>query len=214
MSNIIKKISFLIILTVSALINASLYSVLYYEKVNPYVTSIMIFNNVGIKRKWVKLSQISPVMVKAVMAGEDQRFYLHKGFDFKEIQAAMLHNRQSNFKRGASTISQQTAKNVFLYPKRSMFRKILEAYFTVLIEFYWGKDRILEVYLNTAQTGRGMYGVETSSEYYYKKDTNNLTLYQAASIAASLPNPVIYSPDKYTVFLNEKRRKIMNNLRN
>jgi len=211
----IKKIFFFISILFFSIINLSLFYVIYYKSVNSYITGYMFFKSFktnSLNRRWVSLKETSPVVTKSVIAAEDQRFYSHYGFDVKEIRAAIIHNRLNNNKRGASTISQQVAKNVFLFSNRSWLRKILEAYYTVLIEHYWGKDRILEVYLNIAETGFGIYGVEGASLYYFKKTNQKLTYYQAASIIASLPNPIIYSANKYNDFLNERRWRIINKL--
>ena len=129
----------------------------------------------------------------AVMAGEDQLFPDHNGFDFKSIQKAMKHNQKSKSLRGASTISQQVAKNVFLWQHGGYFRKGLEVYFTFMIEHLWSKKRILEMYLNVAEMGEGIFGIEAASEHYFKTSAKNLTGNQAALIAACLPNPKSYT---------------------
>lgn len=129
----------------------------------------------------------------AVLSGEDQLFPDHNGFDFKSIQKAMKHNQKSKSLRGASTISQQAAKNVFLWQHRSYFRKGLEVYLTFMIEKIWGKKRILEMYLNVAQTGDGIFGVEAAAQYYFKKPSKNLSRKEAAMIASCLPNPVLFT---------------------
>lgn len=129
----------------------------------------------------------------AVMAGEDQLFPDHNGFDFKSIQKAMKHNRKSKSLRGASTISQQVAKNVFLWQHGGYFRKGLEVYFTFMIEQLWGKKRILEMYLNVAQTGPGIFGVEAAAKYYFKKSSKDLSRREAAMIASCLPNPDLFT---------------------
>jgi len=129
----------------------------------------------------------------AVMAGEDQLFPDHNGFDFKSIQKAMKHNQKSKSLRGASTISQQVAKNVFLWQHGGYFRKGLEVYFTFMIEQLWGKKRILEMYLNVAQTGPGIFGVEAAAKYNFNKDAKNLSRKEAAMIASCLPNPVLFT---------------------
>ena len=129
----------------------------------------------------------------AVMASEDQLFPDHNGFDFKSIQKAMKHNRKNKSLRGASTISQQVAKNVFLWQHGGYFRKGLEVYFTFMIETFWSKKRILEMYLNIAEMGEGIFGVEAASEHYFKKQAADLSRKQAALIAACLPNPKGYT---------------------
>lgn len=132
-------------------------------------------------------------MKLAVIAGEDQLFLDHNGFDFTSIQKAMKHNQKSKSLRGASTISQQTAKNVFLWQRGGFFRKALEVYFTFLIEKVWGKKRILAVYLNVAETGPGIFGVQAAAKKYFKTNAINLNRQQAAMIAACLPNPKVFT---------------------
>ena len=150
---------------------------------------------------WRPLEQISPALVQAAVASEDARFCEHHGFDFDAIQKAMEHNeRHPNRIRGASTISQQTAKNVFLWPGRDWVRKGLEVYFTELIELGWGKRRIMEVYLNVAEMGPGVYGAEAAARRYFKTDAKHLSPAQAARLVAVLPNPLKYkaaAPGKY-----------------
>lgn len=147
----------------------------------------------GLTRDYVSWNDISPNMKLAVIASEDQLFPFHKGFDVESIRKAMDKNKKSSRVRGASTISQQVAKNVFLWQGRSWLRKGLEVYFTFMIEFVWGKKRILEVYLNVAETGRGVFGVEAAARKYFKKPASKLTKAEAAMIAASLPNPRRYT---------------------
>ncbi|MDE2250444.1 MAG: monofunctional biosynthetic peptidoglycan transglycosylase [Gammaproteobacteria bacterium] len=140
--------------------------------------------------QWVDLEQISPQAALAVIASEDQQFPFHAGFDFRSIREAVRHNAVSRHKRGASTISQQVAKNMFLWSGRSYLRKGLEAGFTLLIEACWPKERILEVYLNIAQFGPGTYGVQAAAQRYYHKDARRLNRADSALLAAVLPNPV------------------------
>lgn len=142
------------------------------------------------EHEWVDMPSISTHMPTAVIAAEDAHFLEHSGFDFKEIYKARLEAIEGGRERGASTISQQTAKNVFLWPGHSWVRKGLEAYFTVLIENIWGKERIMEVYLNSIETGDGIYGVQAVSKAHFKTRASLLNRNQAALIAASLPNPV------------------------
>jgi monofunctional biosynthetic peptidoglycan transglycosylase len=148
-----------------------------------------------LRREWVPIEEISPNMPDAVIASEDNLFMEHYGFDFKGIEKAIKHNQRKKRIRGGSTITQQTAKNVFLFQQRSYFRKGLEAYFTVLIELFWSKERIMEVYLNVIETGDGIYGVEKASQIYFDKSASNLTKSQAAAIAVCLPNPRKYNPN-------------------
>ncbi|HML85414.1 MAG TPA: monofunctional biosynthetic peptidoglycan transglycosylase [Bacteroidales bacterium] len=147
---------------------SSLAATIIYSFIRVPITPLMIIrlteglfsgDPVGIHKKWTPIKEISPNMVRAVVASEDQLFLEHNGFDFNAIDKARKHNEHSRRKRGASTISQQTAKNVFLWPARTWFRKGLEVYFTVLIEIFWSKERIMEVYLNVAEMGNGYYGV-------------------------------------------------------
>ncbi len=144
---------------------------------------------ISIQYRWVSFSTISPQMENAVIASEDWRFFEHNGFDWPAIEKALKHNRQSSRLRGASTISQQTAKNVFLWPSRSWIRKGLEAYFTVLIEALWSKERIMEVYLNVVELGDGIYGVGAASVVYFHHPPSKLSSSEAALLAAVLPNP-------------------------
>ncbi len=158
--------------------------------------------------KWVSLDKISPHMPVAVMASEDQRFLLHHGFDYKAIEKAAKHNMSSNKKLGASTISQQTAKNVFLWQGRSWLRKGLEAYFTVLIELMWSKQRIMEVYLNSIEMGKGIYGVQAVAQDNFGKDASELFRSECALIAATLPNPIIYSSANPSDYMLKRKRQI------
>ena len=148
----------------------------------------------GLKRDYVNRNSISSNAKLAVIASEDQLFPDHNGFDFKSIQKAMKHNQKSRSLHGASTISQQTAKNVFLWQGRSWIRKALEVYFTFMIEKIWGKKRILEMYMNVAEMGNGIFGIEAAAKSNFNRPSENLSRQQAALIAASLPNP-----KKYTV---------------
>lgn len=164
--------------------------------INPPITITQLSNWVsgnGMRRDYVSASEISPYMRLAVIASEDQLFTEHYGFDWKRIQEAMAYNKRKPQKlRGGSTISQQTAKNVFLWQGRSWVRKGLEVYFTGMIELFWGKKRILEVYLNVIEMGKGVFGAEAAAQYYFRKSAKQLTRREAAMIAASLPNPKRY----------------------
>lgn len=138
---------------------------------------------------WVPIEKISPNLQKAVIASEDDLFLTHNGFNFDAMQKAFKNNQKGNKIKGGSTISQQTAKNVFLWQGRSYLRKGLEAYFTVLIELLWSKERIMEVYLNSIEMADGVYGAQAAAQHWYHKDAVDLTKYEAAGIAAILPNP-------------------------
>jgi monofunctional biosynthetic peptidoglycan transglycosylase len=167
---------------------------------------------VSVHKDWVSLDEISPHLQKAVIASEDPKFLDHNGFDFQAIAKALDANKKRKIKMGASTITQQTAKNVFLYPSRTYLRKGLEAYFTVLIEAVWDKRRILEVYLNVIELGPGIYGAEAASQFYFKKPAHKLSLGEAQLFAAILPNPRRWSPIKPTNFVLKRRNFIRRNL--
>ena len=157
---------------------------------------------------WVPLEEISPNLQKAVIASEDGFFIIHNGFDFKAMQLAFKGNLKGKKLKGGSTISQQTAKNVFLWQGRSYVRKILEAYFTVLIEFVWGKERIMEVYLNSIEMGEGVYGAQAAAEHWYGKNASELSVKQAAGIAAILPNPRKFKATDSSRYINNRKAKI------
>lgn len=157
---------------------------------------------------WVSIDEISPNLQKAVIASEDGTFMQHHGFDFTAMQKAFKSNNKGKKIKGGSTISQQTAKNVFLWQGRSYIRKIFEAYFTFLIEFIWGKERILEVYLNSIEMGNGVYGAQAAAKNWYKKDAKNLSVQQAAGIAAILPNPRKYKATDSSSYINRRKVKI------
>lgn len=164
--------------------------------------------DVKLHHRWVPLEDISRHMPVAVMASEDQRFLLHHGFDYKAIENAAMSNLKGGKIRGGSTISQQTAKNVFLWPGRSWVRKGLEAYFTVLIEFMWSKQRIMEVYLNSIEMGPGIYGVEAVARDNFGKNASDLFRSECALIAATLPNPLKFSSAAPSVYMKKRRRQI------
>lgn len=167
----------------------SLLLVLFYRFVPPPVTLTMLFDEHGIVKDWTPLEDIDPDMARAVIAGEDAKFCTHHGFDAEAIGQAFVHNAEGGRIRGGSTISQQTAKNVFLWQGGGFFRKGLEAWFTVLIEALWDKRRIMEVYLNVAETGLGTYGVEAGAIRYFNHGADKLSATEAARIAAVLPLP-------------------------
>lgn len=167
--------------------------ILLLKWVNPPITITQLtswLTGEGLKRDYVSIKQMSSYSKLAVIAAEDQLFPDHKGFDWKSIQKARAHNKRNPNKiKGASTISQQVAKNVFLWQGRSWIRKGLEVYFTFMIELVWGKKRILEMYLNVSEMGKGVFGIEAAANYYFRKPSKKLTRQQAAMIAASLRNP-------------------------
>ena len=164
--------------------------------------------------RWVTLEEISPEMPVAVMASEDQRFLIHHGFDFDAIQKAVKRNMKAGKKKyGASTISQQTAKNVFLWPGRSWLRKGLEMYFTTLIELIWGKERIMEVYLNSIEMGNGIYGVDAVAQYHFGKTAETLSRRDCALIAATLPNPRRFSSKEPSKYMRKRQRQILKEMK-
>jgi monofunctional biosynthetic peptidoglycan transglycosylase len=162
------------------------------------------------KKKWVSMEEISPNMVRAVVASEDNLFLTHHGFSFNDMSRAFQHNMKGRKIRGGSTISQQTAKNVFLFPQRSYIRKGLEAYFTVLIELIWSKERIMEVYLNSIEMGVGVYGVEAAAQEHFGVHASELTKSQAALIAACLPNPRKFDAGNPSDYIQRRKSKIVN----
>ncbi len=171
--------------------------IIFCKWINPPITltqTASLLQGYGLSRDYVGFDEISSNIKLAVMASEDQLFPDHNGFDIKAIKMAMKYNKKHTTKvRGASTISQQVAKNVFLWQGRSMFRKGLEVYFTFMIEKLWSKKRILEMYLNVAEMGKGVFGVQAASKAYFNKDAKNLSRAEAAMIAATLPNPKVYT---------------------
>ncbi|HEV8084324.1 MAG TPA: monofunctional biosynthetic peptidoglycan transglycosylase [Chitinophagaceae bacterium] len=174
----------------------SLLYILFCKWINPPITITQIGSLIhgnGLHRDYISKSEMSSNIKLAVLSGEDQLFPDHNGFDFKSIQKAMKHNQKSKSLRGASTISQQVAKNVFLWQHGGYFRKGLEVYFTFMIEHVWGKKRILEMYLNVAETGKGIFGVEAAAQHYFHKPAKDLSRKEAALIASCLPNPQYYT---------------------
>lgn len=202
---------------VVAFFGSTILVVVLYRFVPVYYTPLMfirsfqqIANGEPLKmhHHWVSMDRISPHMPVAVMASEDQRFLLHHGFDYKAIEKAAMHNLEGKRKHGASTISQQTAKNVFLWPGRSWVRKGFEAYFTVLIEFMWSKQRIMEVYLNSIEMGDGIYGVDAVATDNFSKSAVDLSRSECALIAATLPNPRKFSSKTPSPYMLKRRSQI------
>ncbi len=164
------------------------------------------------RHQWVALAEISPHLLQAVVAAEDQKFLSHQGFDFDEIEK-VLDAKKGKKIRGASTISQQTAKNVFLWTGRSWFRKGLESGITVLLEAGWGKSRILEVYLNSVEFGPGVYGAEAAAKRYFGTSASKLSRSQAALLAAVLPNPHRFSVQQPSVYVGKRQQWILRQMR-
>lgn len=161
---------------------------------------------------WVSLDEMAPNIQKAVIASEDATFLSHNGFDFGAMQKAFKNNSKGKKLKGGSTISQQTAKNVFLWQGRSYLRKGLEAYFTVLIEIFWSKERIMEVYLNSIEMGDGVYGVEAASQHWYRKSAKLVSKREAAGIAAILPNPRKFKASKSSSYTERRKGRIMKHM--
>jgi len=185
--------------------------------INPPITLTQLDSWVsghGLKRSYISAGRMSENAKLAVIASEDQLFADHNGFDFKSIEKAMKHNSKSKSLHGASTISQQTAKNVFLWQGRSWLRKALEVYFTFMIEKIWGKKRILEVYMNVAEMGDGIFGIEKASQKYFTKSAANLSRQEAAMIAACLPNPRRYSVKPVSRYVSVRSGWILRQMNN
>lgn len=165
-------------------------------------------------KDWVSIKKISKHVPQAVVAAEDQNFMDHRGFDWKAMEKAWEQNKKGKRIKGASTISQQTAKNVFLWPSRTLVRKGLEAYFTFLIETFWPKERIMEVYLNVIEMGEGIYGIEAASQSNFRKSAEKLNRQEAALIAAVLPNPRRWSPARPTPYIQGRQVWILGQMNN
>ena len=201
---------------------STILAVLVYKWCPVYVTPLMLIRcaqqvshgeKIRLKHHWVPLDSMSIYMPVAVMASEDQRFLDHNGFDFIEINKTLEERHSGKRFRGGSTISQQTAKNVFLWPKASWLRKGLEAYFTVLIEFIWGKERIMEVYLNSIEMGDGIYGAEAVAQQHFGRRAITLTRPNCALIAATLPNPLQFSSKNPSSYMLKRQTAIMTQMR-
>ena len=199
-------------------IGISLFFVVLFKFIPVVFTPLMVIRAIENKvagkeiifsHDWEPIDKLSMNLQKAVIASEDGNFLTHNGFDFTAMQKAYKSNERGRRIKGGSTISQQTAKNVFLWQGRSYFRKGLEAYFTVLIEMIWGKERIMEVYLNSIEMGDGVYGAQAATEHWYRKGATSLTPIQAAGIAAILPNPRKYKATSSSSYINNRKAKIV-----
>ncbi|MCR5132060.1 MAG: monofunctional biosynthetic peptidoglycan transglycosylase [Prevotella sp.] len=202
---------------------STILAVVLYRFVPVYLTPLMVSRcveqfqageGITLHHHWISLENMSGHMPVAVMASEDQRFLLHHGFDYDAIQKAAKRNmKEGKNKLGASTISQQTAKNVFLWQGRSWVRKGLEAYFTALIELMWSKQRIMEVYLNSIEMGPGIYGVDAVAEYHFGKTAKDLSRSDCALIAATLPNPRKFSSKEPSAYMRQRQRRIQHEMK-
>ncbi|MBQ2370397.1 MAG: monofunctional biosynthetic peptidoglycan transglycosylase [Muribaculaceae bacterium] len=207
-----KTITRLLLWIIVFFFGSTIAAVVVYKWMPVYITPLMITRSIEnddeMQHKWVPIEEISENMALAVVSSEDNLFMSHSGFDFDQIQKAIEEAEKTGRQRGASTISQQTAKNVFLWNGRSWVRKGLEAYFTVLIELIWGKERIMEVYLNSIEMGPGIYGAEAVAQAHFGKSASKLTRREAALIAATLPNPLKYSSKNPSKYMRKRQRQI------
>jgi monofunctional biosynthetic peptidoglycan transglycosylase len=214
MKTILGKIFRIIWKTCLLFVILSITSVVVYKWVLVPITPLMVIRcieqksegkEIMMKHDWVSLQKISPQLQLAVVCSEDQNYLKHNGFDFGAIQKALKENERGKRVRGGSTITQQTAKNVFLWQGRSYLRKGLEAWFTLLIEFFWNKERIMEVYLNSIEMGNGIYGAESASQFWFKKSASNLSKDEAAAIAAILPSPLNYKANPANNYIQKRK---------
>ena len=220
----VRLIRKIVIWVVAAFFGSTILAVVMLRFLPVYFTPLMFIrlaeqvkngDELKMHHHWIPLDEMAASMPVAVIASEDGRFMEHHGFDFKAIEKAAKRNMQSNGKRklGASTISQQTAKNVFLWPGRTWLRKGLEVYFTMLIEMMWSKQRIMEVYLNSIEMGDGIYGVSAVAEYHFNCEASQLSRAQCALIAATLPNPRRFSSKNPSAYMLKRQRRILNEMR-
>lgn len=205
-----KKVVYIIVLT-------NILFIVWGKFFNPPITITQIVEAIQygkLQRDYISSSEMGSNVKKAVIAAEDQKFFTHNGFDFQAIEKAIEKNEQGKKLRGGSTISQQTAKNIFLWQGRSWIRKGFETIYTFIIELIWGKEVILERYLNSIEMGQGVFGVEAASHYYFGKNSKNLTKSEAAWIAAILPNPKKYDPKNPSKYLQRRHNWIMRQMNN
>ena len=219
---ILKKIKKILIWVGVRFFSTTILAVVAYRFIPVYITPLMVIRcfqqvaegeSVPLPHHWVSMDKLSPHMPVAVMASEDSRFLKHHAFDFNAIENAARNNARGGKVHGASTISQQTAKNVFLWPGRSWTRKGFEAYFTFLIEMMWSKQRIMEVYLNSIEMGDGIYGVDAVAEYHFDKEANDLFRSECALIAATLPNPRKFNSEHPSRYMRKRQRQIEHEMR-
>ena len=224
MKALIRKIKRFLLWIVVAFFASTILSVVALRWIPVYFTPLMFIRvyqqskadqPLTLHHHWVPLDEISPSLPVAVIASEDARFMMHNGFDYKAIEHAAIRNLKHPEKRklGASTISQQTAKNVFLWPGRSWVRKGFEVYFTALIELLWTKERIIEVYLNSIEMGEGIYGADAVAEYHFHTTAAQLTRSQCALIAASLPNPRRFNSASPSPYMLKRQKRILREMR-
>lgn len=219
MKKLINRISFILLKTGFVLFLLSLFWVLLYSFVNPPISGMMMYKSLVEKEyayeyQWKDLDEINPSLPLAFISAEDQLFLNHNGFDIEAIKDAIAYNKASNRKRGASTISQQLAKNLFLFPTRSFLRKGLEAYYTFLLETLWSKKRIMEVYLNVVELGKGVYGVEQACVEYFGVSAKKVNRSQAALVATVLPNPIVFKISQPTAYMQRRKAWILRQMDN
>ena len=219
----LKKIQKIIRWIVLSFLGSTIFFVILYRFVPVPITPLMVIRcaqqvgrgeKIRLKHHWVPMKEISSQLGIAVIASEDQRFLEHHGFDFKAIEKAIDENKTGKRRRGASTISQQTAKNVFLWPGSSWLRKGLEVYFTALIELCWSKERIMEVYLNSIEMGDGIYGAEAVAQQHFGRSAKKLTATNSALIAATLPKPLKFSSANPSRYMLKRQSAIMRQMKN
>lgn len=217
-----KKLRKILLRIVLLFFGSTILSVFAYRYIPVYFTPLMFIRcyqqvaageDLRLKHQWVPLEEMSEGMPIAVMASEDQKFLEHKGFDFEAIEQARKEAEKGGRRRGASTISQQTAKNVFLWPSSTWTRKAFETYFTVLIELMWSKERIMEVYLNSIEMGNGIYGAQAVAEENFGREALTLTNAQCALIAATLPNPRMFSSAHPSLYMYKRQSQILRQMR-
>ena len=218
----VKRVLKIILKVIVGFLILSIATTLLYRFVPVPVTPLMLIRcveqkqdgkNMKLSKDWKPLEEISSHLQLAVVCTEDQNFLLHYGFDFKALKKAMLNNEKSKKIRGGSTISQQTAKNVFLWNGRTYIRKGFEAYFTLLIETAWSKERIMEVYLNVIEFGDGIYGAEAASQHYFKKSAAKISREEAAILASLLPNPRVYGRNVNGNYIQSRKLWVLQQMR-
>jgi monofunctional biosynthetic peptidoglycan transglycosylase len=218
----VKRLLKIILKIVVGFLILSIATTILYRFVPVPVTPLMLIRcveqkqdgkNIKLSKDWKPLEEISSHLQLAVVCTEDQNFLLHYGFDFKALKKAMLNNEKSKKIRGGSTISQQTAKNVFLWNGRTYIRKGFEAYFTLLIETAWSKERIMEVYLNVIEFGDGIYGAEAASQHYFKKSAAKINREEAAILASLLPNPRVYGKNIGGSYIQSRKQWTLQQMR-
>ena len=214
-----KKLIKIIVSILLAFLILSVLWVVVYKYVNPPVSTLMVYKyfkeqDYKISKNWVDIEDVDPMLPLAFIASEDQLFLQHAGFDIEALKKAYEKNKTAKNKVGASTISQQVAKNVFLIPNKSFIRKGVEAYFTVLIEAIWGKKRIIEVYINIVELGKGIYGVDTAANEFFNKNGEEINLNEAALMAVALPNPIIYDLSKPSTYMFRRKNWILKQVNN